>query len=110
MGAPMSGAIMRMLVIVGVLLCSLQFCEPASASHVDRDTRTFVDRDEGRQEHHGPAKKFAHSGHHHCSMAPDQYPTASEAPLAMARGPLFSAPVVERPSRVLAPLLDPPLA
>ncbi|WP_439569637.1 hypothetical protein [Sphingopyxis sp.] len=105
----MAGAMMRMLVIVGVLLCSLQFCEPASAHLADRDVSYAPDRDDGKQEPREPVKKLAHSGHHHCPMAPDQRQTVSEAPLALALGPLFAAPVVQRPSRELPPLLDPPL-
>jgi hypothetical protein len=99
-----------MLVILGVLLCSLQFCEPASAHFADRDAGFSMDRDEGKREPIEPAKKFAHSGHHHCPMAPDQREAVNEAPPITARAPLFSAPVVQRPSRVLPPLLDPPLA
>lgn len=106
----MAGAVVRMLLIVGVLLCTLQFCEPASAHSVDRDVGFSLDRDDGKQEPGEPAKKIAHSGHHHCPMAPDQRQIASEAAPVLSRGPLFSAPVVQRPSRVLPPLLDPPLA
>ena len=106
----MAGAMMRLLVIVGVLLCTLQFCEPASAHIADQGTAYSLDRDGGKQVPGEPAKKFAHSGHHHCPMAPDLHQISSGAPRAMARGPLFSAPVAERPSRVLPPLLDPPLA
>ncbi len=106
----MAGTMARLLVIIGLLLCSLQFCEPASANLADRDASTYLTRDDSQQEHREPAKKFAHSGHHHCPMAPDLHQISSGAPRAMARGPLFSAPVAERPSRVLPPLLDPPLA
>ena len=107
----MAGAMMRLLVIVGVLLCTLQFCEPASAHFADQGAAYSLDRDDGgKQEPSEPAKKFAHSGHHHCPMAPDQHLAVSEAPLPPARGPVFAASVVQRPSRVLPPLLDPPLA
>lgn len=106
----MAGTMMRMLVIVGVLLCSLQFCEPASAHFADRDVGFSLDGDDGKQKPLEPAKKIAHSGHHHCPMAPDLRQTASEASPILTCGPLFSAPVVQRPSRELPPLLDPPLA
>lgn len=106
----MAGGMMRLLVIVGVLLCTLQFCEPASAHFADQGAAYSRGPDGGNQEPGEPPKKFAHSGHHHCPMAPDQYQTVSEAPMPTARGPLFAAPVVQRPSRVLPPLLDPPLA
>ena len=43
----MAGTMARLLVIIGLLLCSLQFCEPASANLADRDAtivRSSVER------------------------------------------------------------------
>ncbi|HET6525502.1 MULTISPECIES: hypothetical protein [unclassified Sphingopyxis] len=101
---------MRLLVIVGVLLCTLQFCEPASAHTADQGAAYSLGQDSDERRPSEPAKKVAHSGHDHCCIASDQHQVASTAQLAPASEPPFSATVVQRPSRVLPPLLDPPLA
>lgn len=100
---------MRLLVILSVLLCTLQFCEPASAQSADRDVIVHFDQGESDSNPQEPTGKFAHSGHHHCPVAPDPRQATSEPAAPYGRGPLFAAAVAQLPSRVLPPLLDPPL-
>lgn len=104
----MKKAMMRLLTIVGVLLCSMHFAEPASA-HTGEDAFHFAQdaSDEERQE---PALQVAHGGHHHCPVAPDLRQTDAQGTEPWTRGLLFVGPTSPLTSRAPPPLLDPPLA
>lgn len=106
----MRGAMMRWLMILGVLLCSMHLAEPASA-HVDGDENTVhltSAQDDG--EGQPPASDIVHSGHHHCPVAPDMRNPAEGEAMAPAGDLLFAAPTSRLTSRAPPPLLDPPLA
>lgn len=105
----MPNAFMRLLMIIGVLLCSMHVAEPASAHPTASEAAFHLsvdgDDDQDRQE---PASKLAHGGHHHCPVAPDLRSTSDTTPLPV-RAPLFAGPVAQLRSRASPPLLDPPL-
>ena len=105
----MPASIMRLLMIIGVLLCSMHLAEPASA-HSSTDNAAFH-LSTGDGDRHGPepGSTLAHGGQHHCPVAPDLGPAASETPCAFARAPLFATGATQLSSRDLPPLLDPPL-
>jgi hypothetical protein len=105
----MPGAMMRLLMIIGVLLCSMHLAEPASAHATADDAAFHLSADDGDRDSQEPASKLIHGGHHHCPVAPDLR-SASDTPWTFARAPLFAAGVTQLPSRTLPPLLDPPLA
>lgn len=106
----MPGAIVRLLIIVGVLLCSMHLAEPASAHPATDDVAFHLSDNDADQDGQEPASKLAHNGHHHCPVAPDLGPAASESPCTFARAPLFATGATQLSSRDLPPLLDPPLA
>ncbi|WP_260582493.1 hypothetical protein [Sphingopyxis sp. PET50] len=106
----MAGAILRFLVVLSVLICSMHVAESASA-HAAGDENAFhlvVDHGDGDEPE--PASKAAHGGHHHCPVAPDLRQAAGDAATAAVREPQFAAIVSRLTSRAPPPLLDPPLA
>ncbi len=105
----MPGAIMRLLMVIGVLLCSMHVAEPASAHSTSSETAFHLTADDSERDRQEPASVPVHSGHHHCPVAPDLRATADDAGLAFAHAPLFAGAVTQLASRVLPPLLDPPL-
>lgn len=104
----MTGAMMRLLMILGVLLCSMHLAEPASAHTTDAAFHLVADS--GEKDQHEPASGVVHGGHHHCPVAPDLRPSAEDADAALIREPLFAALALRLTSRAPPPLLDPPLA
>ncbi len=106
----MPNAFMRLLMIIGVLLCSMHVAEPASAHSTASETAFhFSADDDDEQDGQNPASMPAHGGHHHCPVALDLRASSPDTPAHPARAPLFTAPVTQLASRVLPPLLDPPL-
>lgn len=106
----MRGAMMRWLMILGVLLCSMHLAEPASA-HVDGDEHAVhltSTQDDGDSQ--PPASDIIHSGHHHCPVAPDLRNIAGDEAIVPAGDLLFAEPTSRLTSRAPPPLLDPPLA
>ena len=106
----MNGMLLRFLVIVGVLLCSMHLAEPASAHAVGDDNGLHLsashdDRDTGE----APVK-IAHSGHHHCPVAPDPSERAAQSAEPAVGALLYAAPASRLASRAPPPPLDPPLA
>ncbi len=99
---------MRLLMVFGVLLCSMHIAEPASAHATDQAFHIVSDAD--HDDRQAPAPEMAHGGHHHCPVAPDLRASAGDSPLLLTRGLLFAAPVSPLTSREPPPLLDPPLA
>lgn len=106
----MPASIMRLLIILGVLLCSMHLAEPASAHSSTGEAAFHLSVGDGDQSGSESAPKLAHGGHHHCPVAPDLGSAPSESPDLFARGPLFVAGATQLSSRILPPLLDPPLA
>ncbi len=106
----MPASIMRLLIILGVLLCSMHLAEPASAHSSTEEAAFHLSAGDSDRSGPEPASKLAHGGHHHCPVAPDLGPATSESPSLFARGPLFMTGATQLSSRVLPPLLDPPLA
>jgi hypothetical protein len=104
----MPNALMRLLMIIGVLLCSMHLAEPASAHSTASDAAFHLSVDEDNQDRQEPASKLAHGGHHHCPVAPDLRSTSDTTPL-IGHAPLFASPVAQLTSRASPPLLDPPL-
>lgn len=104
----MTGATMRLLMILGVLLCSMHLAEPASAHATD--TAFHLVADNGEKDEHEPASGVVHGGHHHCPVAPDLRQPAGDAGAPLIREPMFAAPASPLTSRAPPPLLDPPLA
>lgn len=105
----MPGAMMRLLMVIGVLLCSMHVAEPASAHSTSSETAFHLSINDGGSDRQEPASVPVHSGHHHCPVAPDLRAAVADAGLAFARAPLFANAVTRLASRVLPPLLDPPL-
>jgi len=105
----MPNAFMRLLMIIGVLLCSMHVAEPASAHSTASETAFHLSAGDDEQDRQNPASKLVHGGQHHCPVAPDLRATSTDTPTQPARVPLFAAPVTQLASRVLPPLLDPPL-
>ena len=106
----MPNAVMRLLVTIGVLLCSMHVAEPASAHATSAETAFHLSADEADRDGKEPSSTLAHGGHHHCPVAPDPRASAPDSPLALVRAPLFAGDAIQLPSRALPPLLDPPLA
>ena len=106
----MSGAMMRMIMILAVLFCSMHVAEPASAHAADSAQIFEAGQDDADKGSPEPAAKFAHTGHHHCPVAPDVWQASPDAAPALVNAPLFAAAVVALASRASPPLLDPPLA
>ena len=106
----MPASIMRLLMIIGVLLCSMHLAEPASAHSGSQETAFHLSIGDSDKDGDEPASKLAHGGHHHCPVAPDLGPAASNTPSIFARAPLFATGSAQLSSRDLPPLLDPPLA
>lgn len=104
----MYAATMRLLMILGVLLCSMHLAEPASAHASDNGFHLVSDK--GDNESQEPASNIVHSGHHHCPVAPDLRQSAADMDAPLIREPLFAAPAAPLASREPPPLLDPPLA
>ena len=104
----MPNAFMRLLMIIGVLLCSMHVAEPASAHSTASETAFHLSAVDDDQENE-PISKLAHGGHHHCPVAPDLRSTSADTTPLPARSLLFAKPVTQLFSRVLPPLLDPPL-
>ena len=109
MGSAMTGALMRLLMIVGVLLCSMHIAEPASAHSTSSETAFHLSAGDDEQDGQNPASKLAHGGQHHCPVAPDPGGSLTSTEPHLARAPLFAAPATQLASRILPPLLDPPL-
>lgn len=105
----MPGAMLRLLMIVGVLLCSMHLAEPASAHHVSDDAAFHLSTEDGAPGGKKPAPDLAHAAHHHCPVAPDLGAAAPDMAWILARAPLFAVNSALLRSRVLPPLLDPPL-
>ncbi len=105
----MPGAMMRLLVVIGVLLCSMHVAEPASAHSTSSEVAFHLSAEDSEPDRQEPASVPVHGGHHHCPVAPDLRSTACDAELAFAHAPLFAGAVTQLASRVLPPLLDPPL-
>ncbi|SEH11550.1 hypothetical protein SAMN05428974_0253 [Sphingopyxis sp. YR583] len=106
----MPASIMRLLMIIGVLLCSMHLAEPASAHSSTDDAAFHLSIGETDKDSPEPASKLAHGGHHHCPVAPDLGRAEAASVCAFARAPLFAAGAMQLPSRDLPPLLDPPLS
>ena len=105
----MSGAMMRMLMILAVLLCSMHLAESASA-HASDDAPAFhIGSDDREKDTREPASKIAH-GSHHCPVALDQWAAAPDLVPALKKVQVFAASFAALPSRASPPLLDPPLA
>ncbi|PKP86360.1 MAG: hypothetical protein CVT78_13870 [Alphaproteobacteria bacterium HGW-Alphaproteobacteria-17] len=104
----MTRAMMRLLMILGVLLCSMHLAEPASAH--SSNTAFHLVTDSGEKDQHEPASNVVHGGHHHCPVAPDLRQSAADADAALIRGLLFASLALQLTSRAPPPLLDPPLA
>ncbi len=104
----MYGATMRLLMILGVLLCSMHLAEPASAHASDNGFHLVSDKADGERQE--PTSNITHSGHHHCPVAPDLRQTIGDFQAFSSRELLFAAPVAPLSSRAPPPLLDPPLA
>ena len=105
----MPGSIMRLLMVIGVLLCSMHIAEPASAHSTSSEAAFHLSADDSEPDRQEPASVPVHSGHHHCPVAPDLRAAADHAGLAFGHAPLFASAVTPLASRVLPPLLDPPL-
>jgi hypothetical protein len=105
----MPAAIMRLLIILGVLLCSMHLAEPASAHASTKEAAFHLSVGDGDESGPESAPKLAHGGHHHCPVAPDLGSAPPES-RDLARGPLFVTGATQLSSRTLPPLLDPPLA
>nr|WP_144033772.1 hypothetical protein [Sphingomonas laterariae] len=103
----------RLLMIVGVVLCSMHLAEPASAHAVGHavDSAAAFHLDSGTcDDHRQEPAKSAYGGHHHCPVAPDLRQMPADASALLARGLLFAAPALPLASRAPPPLLSPPLA
>lgn len=105
----MPNAFMRLLMIIGVLLCSMHLAEPASAHSTASEAAFHLSAGDDDQDRQEPASTLAHGGQHHCPVAPDLRATSADTTPHPARAPLFAAPATQLASRVLPPLLDPPL-
>lgn len=103
----MNGAMIRLLMLMGVLLCSMHFAEPVSAHSADSAFHLVSDGGEPEQPETGEA---VHGGHHHCPVAPDLRQTGTETGTHLIRERLFAAIMSPLTSRAPPPLLDPPLA
>jgi len=106
----MPNAIMRLLTILGVLLCSMHVAEPAYAHSSANEAAFHLSVSDSEQDRQEPAPKLAHGGHHHCPVAPDLRPTLTGTAPLLSRALLFAQPAAQFVSRTLPPLLDPPLA
>ena len=106
----MPGAMMRLLMIVGVLLCSMHLAESASAHATSAETAFHLAAGDGDGTDREPASNLAHGGHHHCPIAPDLRAAGPDEPWAFTHAPLFAANTAPLRSRTLPPLLDPPLS
>lgn len=102
------GRLLNLAVILSVLWCGLHLMEPAGtvAGLIDvahaESLPDDCDDDAGG--------KVAHSGHHHCPVAPEQrYPAVAAAPRLTAI-PLFARQPEALPSLAQAPPLQPPTA
>lgn len=105
----MPGSIMRLLMVIGVLLCSMHVAEPASAHSTSSEAAFHLSAEDSEPDRQEPASVPVHGGHHHCPVAPDLRSAACDAGLTLAHAPLFAGAVALLTSRVLPPLLDPPL-
>ncbi len=104
----MPKSIMRLLTILGVLLCSMHVAEPAHGS-ANEAAFHLSSGDDGQDEQE-PSTKLAHGCHHHCPVAPDLKSAAVNTTPLPSRSLLFMQPEAPLASRTLPPLLDPPLA
>lgn len=106
----MSAPMVRWLMILAMLFCSLQPAEPASA-HVSDSAAAFTAAfDGGGTDSREPHSKIAHAGHHHCQVASAPGQAVPAAATAFASLPVFAAAAVALASYASPPLLDPPLA
>lgn len=106
----MPKSIMRLLTILGVLLCSMHVAEPASAHSSANEAAFHLSSGDDGQDEQEPSTKLAHGGHHHCPVAPDLKVAGINTTPLPARSLLFMQPAAQLISRTLPPLLDPPLA
>lgn len=106
----MSGAILRFLMVLSVLICSMHIAEPASAHAAGDENGFHMVADHSHEDNSEPGSKIAHSGHHHCPVAPDLRQTGNDQETLASREPLFAARASRLTSRAPPPLLDPPLA
>lgn len=106
----MSGAILRFLMVVSVLICSMHIAEPVSAHAAGDENALHLVADHSREDSSEPESKITHNGHHHCPVAPDLRQTGNGQESVATREPLFAAIASRLTSRAPPPLLDPPLA
>ncbi len=106
----MSAAILRWLMVLSVLVCSMHIAEPASAHVAGDENALHLTADHGPEDSSEPGSKIAHSSHHHCPVAPDLRQTGGGQERVTTRAPLFAPPASRLTSRAPPPLLDPPLA
>ncbi|HET6526992.1 hypothetical protein [Sphingopyxis sp.] len=106
----MSGAILRFLMVVSVLICSMHIAEPASAHAAGDENAVHLVGDHSHEDSGEQGSKVAHGGHHHCPVAPDLRQTGGAQGAVAVRDPLFAALASRLTSRTPPPLLDPPLA
>lgn len=104
--------LLNLLVIFSVLWCGLHLMEPAGtvAGLVDLAHAEAVHADGPANDCDGDAGKVAHSGHHHCPVAPDQRAPALAAVPYPATTPLFARQPGALASLAQAPPLQPPTA
>lgn len=106
----MSGAILRLLVVVSVLICSMHFAEPAAAHAAGEENSVRLIVGHGDQDTPEPDSNLVHGSHHHCPVAPDMRQTTGDKTPMLVREQHFAAIPSRLTSRAPPPLLDPPLA
>ncbi|MGL3822162.1 hypothetical protein [Sphingopyxis sp. R3-92] len=112
----MSGAPLRLLLVLILLLSGLHNAAPAMAGmthhatdshlshHVEPDHASDSDTQKGQQE------ADLHGSHHNCPVASDQTLAGHDDLSCFSGGLLFVLPATRLASRALAPPLNPPLA
>lgn len=112
----MSGAPLRLLMLIILLLSGLHTAAPADASvthHADSAHILFHEEPSHVSDGDGSGSQQdadLHGSHHNCPVASDQALTGSHDLASFSGGLLFAVPATRLVSSALAPPLNPPLA
>lgn len=115
-GAPMSGAPLRLLLVIILLLSGLHNAAPAAAGMTHHATDSHLAHHaesghaSGKDSSNGQQDADIHGSHHNCPVASDQALAGHDDLSCFSGGLLFVLPATRLASRALAPPLNPPLA
>jgi len=112
----MSGAPLRLLLVIVLLLSGLHVAAPADAAlthHAGDAHHLLIDEPghiQGGDASGGQRDADLHGSHHNCPVAPDQALSGHGDLRCFSGGLHYTRPATRLASRALAPPLNPPLA